>query len=188
MRQNWRVDVFVRVALVLLIPARVVAQDAAGEDPREWGKVFGSYQMSIASNRTQYEVGEPIKIGSVLKNVSDHPIMLRRTTPETTYTMEILTPAQSWLPWRSLAALTPYGNKVKNPRMYSVAGVDIPPGSEEKNEFEISKIYEMSAPGEYSITFRCRQPTIRMSEMDGKEHPMVNVTSKIIVTVVPKQQ
>jgi hypothetical protein len=179
---------FPRIALVLLIPIWTVAQDSAAERSRAWGKVSGSYQLSITSDKAQYEVGEPIEIVSILKNVSDHAIILRRTTPETTYVMEVLTPAQSWLPWRSRAALTPYGNKVKNPEMNSVVGLDIPPGSEEENKFKINKIYEMSTPGDYLITFQCRQPTIRIAEIDGKEHPMVDVASNAItVRVLPKR-
>ncbi|MGA3241474.1 MAG: hypothetical protein ABSG03_34875 [Bryobacteraceae bacterium] len=176
-----------RVALALLIPVCIAAQDAAGEKPRAWGKVSGSYQLSIASDKAQYEMGEPIEIASILKNVSDHAIMLLRTFAETNYVMEVLMPAQSWLPWRSRAALMPYGNKVKNPEMNNVAGADIPPGREVEDKFKINKIYDMSAPGDYLITFQCRQSTIRIGDMDGKEHPMVDIMSNAItVTVLPK--
>jgi hypothetical protein len=189
MKRNWRINMWFRTVLALLIPVGLAAQNGAGETPRTWGTVSGSYQLSITSDKAHYEAGEPIRVTSILKNVSGRVVMVRRTTPETTYTMEVLMPAQSWLPWRSRAALTPYGNKVKNPRMYSVAGFDLPPGREEENVFEIGKIYEMSVPGEYMITFRCRQPTIRISEMDGKEPPMADVTSNTItVTVLPRRQ
>jgi hypothetical protein len=188
MRQNWRIVMYLRIALVLLVPVCIAAQDASGENPRAWGKVSGSYQLSIASDKAQYEAGEPIEIGSILKNVSDQAIMLRKTTPETNYVIEVLMPAQPWLPWRSRAALTPYGNRVTKPERNDIVGFDIPPGSEEENKFKINKIYEMSTPGDYLITFQCRQPTIRIAEIDGKEHPMVDVASNAItVRVLPKR-
>jgi len=189
MKRNWRTNMWFRILLALLIPVGIAAQNGTGETLRTWGTVSGAYQLSIASDKAQYEAGEPIKVTSFLKNVSGRVVMVRRTTPEKTYTMEVLMPAQSWLPWRSPAALTPYGDKVKNPHMYSVADFDLPPGAEEDDLFEISKIYEMSVPGEYMITFRCRQPTIRISEMDGKEPPTADVTSNTItVTVLPRRQ
>jgi hypothetical protein len=40
-----------RVALALLIPVCIVAQDAAGEKPRAWHEVSESYQLSIASDK-----------------------------------------------------------------------------------------------------------------------------------------
>jgi hypothetical protein len=102
--------------------------------------------------------------------------------------MEVLMPAQSWPPWRSGAALTPYGDKVKNPEMNSVVGLDIPPGSEEEDKFEINKIYEMPVPGDYLITFQCRQPTVSIADKTVKERPMVDITlNAITVTVLPKR-
>lgn len=176
-----------RIALALLIPACTVAQNADGPKPRAWGKVAGSYQLSITSDKDRYEAGEPIRIVSILKNVGGHAIMFRRSRPETTFLIEVLMPAEPWLPWRTRAALTPYGEKGQNLGMNGVASGDIPAGHEVENEFEINKLYEMSAPGDYLVTFQCRQPTIRIAEMDGKDHPMVDVTSNAItVTVLPK--
>jgi hypothetical protein len=179
---------FIRIALVLLIPACAAAQDATAERSHAWGKPSGPYQLSIASDKVQYEAGEPIEVTSTLKNVSDHAVMVLRTTSETNYVMEVLMPAQSWLPWRSRAALTPHGKKVKNPEMNNIAGADAPPGREVEDKFDISKIYEMLVPGDYLITFQCRQPTVTIADKTFKERPMVDVTSNAItVTVLPKR-
>ena len=180
---------FFRIALLAVVPALAVAQDPAIEKPRPWGPRSGRLQLSIASDRARYEVGETIEVTVVLKNVSEYSTELKRMKGVPTYSMEVLAPGASWLGWRQKSALTPLGEETMDLRRATgTVGVDLAPGRESSEKYEINRLFEMSAPGEYSVTLQCRQPTTGIAE-GGKEHPMVEVTSNTItIAVLPKQQ
>jgi len=40
-----------------------------------------------------------------------------------------------------------------------------------EDKFDISKIYEMLVPGDYLITFQCRQPTVTIADKTFKRAP-----------------
>jgi hypothetical protein len=187
--QNWRIAMFLRGVFAVLVPVFAVAQDMAAEKPPAWGARSGRYQLSIASDKTRYQAREPIIITVLLKNVSDLPVQLRKTKGMPTYTMEVLAPSEPWMGWRPRSALKPLGESTTDlRRVAGTVGVDIAPGRELTDHYEINALYEMSAPGDYLITFQCRQPTISSGERDGKDHPLVEVTSNQITGLVPRAE
>ena len=175
---------------ILLIAFGASAQDSTASKPREWGKEAGPFRLSISSDRDKYTIGEAIKITAILKNVSDHSVIFRRTGPAAfQFQMDIRLPMPAWIPWKPRAPLTPLGQQEMDPRLFSgIAGAEARVGAEMTDEVEISKLFEMSTPGDYSITFSCRQQVGSPKDQSGAERPMVTVVSnQITVTVLPRQ-
>lgn len=150
---------------------------------RSWGEQSGPFRLSITSDKDQYAPGEAMRVVAVIKNVSDHPTYLARSAPFLFYDVAIRLPVPEWVPWHPRAPLTPLGETEKHPRMASYSGAAVAAGNETVDEFELDKLYQMSAPGEYHITFSCKLPAHYRGD------PKVTVTSnEIVVTVVRQRQ
>ena len=176
---------------ILLVSFGAAAQDSPASKPREWGKEAGPYQLSISSDRDKYAVGEIIKIAAILKNVSDHSTAFYVMGPGAfQFTMDIRLPMPAWIPWKPRAPLTPLGQQEMDPRLFTGrSGAEVLAGAEMTHTFEISKLFEMSTPGDYQITFSCAQWVGSLNDHSGAERPKVTVTSnQITVTVLAKQQ
>ncbi len=175
-----------KLVLFLLVPCVVLAQGDAPVGSREWGAVSGRFQLSITAERSQYAVGDPIRITAVLKNVSGQPALLWRVAATRYYQMDVRLPAPDWLPFRTQARLTPLGREETAPREVSFMGGEVPEGYEWKEEIELSKLFDMSAVGEYRITFVCRQPGAGADYGDRKDSRVVIVSNTLRVSVAPK--
>lgn len=149
------------------------------QKPVVWGKISGSFQLAIVSDKGEYKVGEAIRVTANLKNVADHPVLHQAS--RAFYSIDVRIPIADWIPWKPQARLTPEGETAMRPLYDSVIGLMLPPGRENASEFQLDKLYDMSAPGRYRITFSCREPS------DASTGPAVTVVSnEISVTVLPK--
>lgn len=171
-----------RLVVLLSLLGAAVAQHPNATEDRQWGSQSGSFRLSISSDKAQYSPGEQIHITAVLKNVTDHPTRLVVTSPFEFYQMDVRLPVPVWIPWKPQAVPTALGRKLAHPDMSSEAGMVAQPGDQRVAEYEINKLYDMSAPGEYRITFSCRQP------LRERGDPATTITSnELVVTVVPKK-
>lgn len=170
------------IAIVIaLVFCQADIQNAAVTKTRDWGPRSGSFQLSIFSNKDTYMVGEEVQVTAVLKNVTDAPAWVQMTTPAMFYDMEIRPPFPAWINFKPRAALTSAGQKMKSPSEVSLRGGPLTAGRELAYEFDLSKLYEMSASGEYTITFSCRLP------LKERGDPRVAVTSnELKITIKPK--
>jgi hypothetical protein len=144
---------------LLLMAGLATAQEIGTPETREWGKQTGPFRLSISAEKGKYAAGERIRLTVVLKNVSDHAARMRRSSFRP-YVMDVRLPTPAWIPWKPLAPLTALGDQMLNPKRpfdFSIAGGEVEAGHEGREEVEINQIYEMSAPGEYEITFSCKQ-------------------------------
>lgn len=159
-----------------------LAQGPTPPKPCEWGERTGSFQLSISSDKEQYETGETIRVTARLKNVTDQPAGIAMATPFMLYTIDIRVPMPEWIPWKPQAVLTPFGRDQKNPLSQNVHGWLLLPGREEIHEFDLDKLYEMSAPGVYKVTFSCEHPRKKSAE-PGR----TVISNTIKVTVLGKK-
>lgn len=68
-------------------------------------------------------------------------------------------------------------------RGVGVVGSFLLPGHEAAHEFELNKLYDMSAPGEYRVTLSCKHPRKKVSDLA----PTI-ISNTIKMTVLGKQQ
>jgi len=174
-----------RISIIGILVASA-AWSQGGHPPSieaHWGDRSGPYQMSIISDKTEYQVGDPIKISVALKNVSDSPVELHVSNLYTMFTMDVRVPVPDWIPWKPQAALTQQGRGVKFPRDNAVMGVALPPDGQRTFELYPTALYEISTPGKYRITFSCRQP----SPAEGAQMVTV-VSNEVTIAVLPKSE
>jgi hypothetical protein len=158
-----------------------ISQEVRTPDGREWGKQAGSFQLSIGSDRRAYGFGETVTVTATLKNVSMDQAWFARQGPVELYDMQVLLPVPSWLRYSQRAPLTPLGREMKYPRMTSTVGNYIPAGHEVVDKFELNKLYDMRAPGDYHIVFSCK-----LRPREGE--PVVTVVSNEITVRVGNPQ
>jgi hypothetical protein len=175
-----------RHVLFLLLPCVALAQDDATAKLREWGAASGHFRLSIAPEQPRYAIGDPIRLTVVLKNVSGKTVLLWTIGAMRFYQMDVRVPTPAWLPFRPQAQMTALGRDETAERDVSVVGREVPDGYEWKEEIEISKLFDMSAVGEYRIIFLCRQPRPEGDHRESKDVRVVIVSNVLNVVVVPK--
>jgi hypothetical protein len=167
--------------LAAFMSCQVHAQENVTAKVHEWGARSGAFQLSIASDKDQYFVGEEVHVTAVLKNVTDDSVIVARTQPVMFYDMDIRLPFPKWIDLKPRAVLTPLGQKMKNHWDWSLRGGPLNAGKEVIDDFDLSKLYDMSTLGDYRITFSCRLP------LKGLGDPTLIVASnEIKVTIRPK--
>jgi len=179
---------FLRYALILLPVCVGIAQDAAPAKTPTWGPRAGPWRLSISAEKSQYSAGETVVVVALLKNVSEQPVLFTDVTggpPPMLYRMDVRLPVPAWIPWKPRAAELPLA-KLQPGASYHMIGMDEPAGWESVSEVDLNKLFDMSTPGDYHVTFSTSQLT--RSRADGptaRENPKVTVTSnEITVTVL----
>jgi hypothetical protein len=169
------------IALFMLSAYAVAAQDASRPVKlREWGEQGGSFQLSISTDKTQYEPGEAIQLTAVLRNATNETARFEMTHRMTFFDMVVVLPGPDWIPLKRRAALTPFGERQRNPVVGG--GFSVPPtqpGWQLSLDYEMNKLYDMSMPGTYHVTFSCMVPSMRWSD------PKIRVTSNEIAITMP---
>ena len=88
----------------------------------------------------------------------------------------------NWWPQKQQAMLTARGYAEKHPLEMSTMGCTLDPGRENSRTLELNKLFQMTAPGEYRITFSCKEPLKKLGDPD------VTITSnELAITVIAKQ-
>jgi hypothetical protein len=170
---------FKMLSALMLLCFCALAQDTPADVEREWGKQSGAFRLSISSNKPQYAAGEAIKITAVLKNVTDSSAYIARPTPPEFYNMDVRMPTPDWIPFKPQAVLTTLGDQQRHPSRSSMVGWDLQAGADVTNDFELHKLYTMSVPGEYHVTFSCKIPVKKIGE------PLLVITSnELKITVL----
>jgi hypothetical protein len=172
-----------------LLAGPVTAQEIGTPETREWGKQAGPFRLSISAGKGKYDAGERIRLTVVLKNVSDHPTKMRFSSFRP-YVMDVRLPTPAWIPWKPLAPLTALGDQMLNPKHpfdFSIAGGEVEAGHQGREEVEINQIYEMSTPGEYEITFSCKQWD-SSPENPARASWVTVVSNRLLVTVLAPAQ
>jgi hypothetical protein len=121
---------------------------------------------------------------AVLKNVSDGPALFS-TTGATLYTKDVRLPMPEWIPWRPRASALPLAEEQIRSGM-GRKGVGVAAGWEDVMEHELNKLFDITTPGEYHVTFSTNQATRGIAEGQAThQNSTVKVTSnEITITVL----
>jgi hypothetical protein len=174
---------FLRNVLLLLPICAALGQDLTPK-AAEWGPQAGPWQLSISAGKSQFSAGEPIEVVGTLKNVSDRPALFVNNT-FSLFLMDVRLPLTPGIPWRQRAQSLPAARPQPG-EGFHVISMDEPAGWETARKYDLGKLVDMSAPGEYRVTFSTTQPTRSAAEgAAGLQKPHVAVTSnEITITIV----
>ena len=174
---------FLRNVLLLLPICAAVGQDIAPKAV-EWGPQAGPWRLSISADKSQCTGGEPIEVTGTLKNVSDRKVAFTYNVPSLFIT-DVRLPMTPGIPWRQRAQPLP-ASRLQPGEAFHTISVDELPGWETARKYDLGKRVDMSAPGEYHVTFSTKQPTVTLAEGEAaRGDPKVTVTSnEITITVV----
>jgi hypothetical protein len=144
------------------------------------GRKTGPFRFTLSPGKTEYQADETIRLASVLRNESEQKLALSMTPRVSFYGMDVRLPGPAWMPFRDRAVLSPEGERRVYPGHTSAAGYVLNPGQELADEFEINRLYVMTVPGEYHITFYFRAP-------DNVGKGVMVMSNEIVVTVAEKK-
>ena len=174
---------FLRNVLLLLPICAALGQDLT-PNAAEWGPQAGPWQVSISTGKSQYSAGEPIEVTGTLKNISDRPVRFKNNVPSL-FIMDVRLPVTPGIPWSPRAQPLAAGHPQPGEAFHTIS-MDEPAGWETARKYDLRKLVDMSAPGDYHVTFSTTQPTRSAAEgAAGLQKPHVTVTSnEITITIV----
>lgn len=173
--------------LILSGGGLVTAQErnAAQQLEDERNVAISGFELSISTDKKDYQVGELVTITAKLRNVSQTDARVQGPGDILFYKMDVrLTPLDPAEPGsqskETMAQVTAYGRDRFNPlNSIGWGGFSIRAQHERVYNFELSKLYDMSLPGRYRITFSCKLPP-----KDGGINRVTLRSNETIVTVV----
>ena len=107
--------------------------------------------ITISSSKQTEKQGSPIQIHVVLSNKTQESFSLFKSVggahAELYYTVKVLAPDGKE------ATLTPYGRSVEQRQIMPISRIrkTVNPGESMGEDFDVSRIFEMSTPGKYQI-------------------------------------
>jgi hypothetical protein len=108
------------------------------------------FSIAVSTEKESFTAGEPIVLAVSARNNGSKVLVLENTYhPEWDYKLDVRTEAGETV------SLTEEGRHlVKDIAIYASTNVDIHPGQEIEKDFLISKLFEMTTSGTYSITVK----------------------------------
>lgn len=133
-----------------MAPHTALAEEVSGR----WGPEVEGYRLSIRVSKPVFQCQESIKLMIVLKNASPKTGRFSTTgITEIDYPATILLSPAAWIPFRHIIPLTAEGLKRTNPRrVWGASGGLLIPDAERSTELELSTVYDMRLPGQYSVS------------------------------------
>lgn len=134
-------------------------------------------QLEISTPKMQFPTGSPITLTITLSNLSDVPITIGRVVgreqAEVDYTVLVKDTNGKLLPESK------YGYAAANNRLIvSRTTATIPPGGTLSQRSIITRLYDMTSPGEYVVTVQRALPTVRSG--------LVVSSNQLTLRIVPK--
>jgi hypothetical protein len=105
-------------------------------------------QLVVSTEKSSFSVGEPILLTVTSRNNGRKVLVLENTFhAEWDYKLDVRNEAGESV------ALTEEGRRLtKNNSIYASTNIDLHPGEEVQKDFVITKLFEMTTPGKYSIS------------------------------------
>ena len=136
----------VTLALVLtMMGAPTFLKGAQRRKPPMSGQVTEGFQLSATADVEEVTSGQPIRLRIVIKNVTKKPLYLAEVGVEKDYSLSISNDKRIDVP------LTEHGKAVLDGDVYMNLSLIVKPGEERRDVLEVNNLYDMTAPGEYSI-------------------------------------
>jgi hypothetical protein len=144
------------------------------------GRQTGPFRFTILSDKLAFQPGETIALKSILRNEADHSISLFATDRVSFYGMDVRLPGPEYLPFRNMAVLSPEGERLAYPGHSSATNHVLRPGMALIDNFELNRLYAMTAPGDYHVIFFFRAP-----DYVGKN--VTVMSNELVITVEEKK-
>lgn len=171
------------VVAVLMLLSIGDAVHMEGGEPKQaetnsgqWGSISEGLQLSVQLEKVILRVREPIVLKLLIKNTTKEVLPLVVSSPDMDYQISIRDEKGQNV------ALTKYGEKLRRNAGDHLARavIKVSPGQEVSHSLTVSEIYNMTAPGTYSITAK---RTVFRRDGKGIAELMSNM---IEVTVIQK--
>jgi hypothetical protein len=133
---------------------KIKALSEAEVAARKWGPTTEGFQLSVASDKETYDLGRPIMLSVLLRNVSNQPLRFGQTDVETDYNIEIVGADGK------MAPLTAYGKELHSldrPILHAFA-VSLKTGESIEHTLPLDKLYDVSRVGVYNVTVTRKVP------------------------------
>lgn len=121
-------------------------------DDKEWGAVKEGLRLAVRVDAPQAAAGDQIVCTVLLKNASKRPLLLVETYPERDFEIAVFDSKGS------LVSLTAHGQKLLQAEVYRQVSVRIKPGQVVERKIMLNQVFDLSTPGEYSISVRRNIP------------------------------
>jgi hypothetical protein len=127
-------------------------------------------QLSLAVDRDEVPIGEPLVVRFSTKNVAKRPLFLLESNPDTDYRFDVRDAKGNSVP------LTEYGRKVlSNAEEVRLVMIKLRPGEEIRDEVHADRIVQLNVPGTYYISARRRVP-----EAPTNLHKLMEISSNTV--------
>jgi phage FluMu protein gp41 len=129
------------------------------EQKKSFGAASEGFQLSAMMDGIKLKRGEPILLKLTLKNVSQKELFVAESTAEKVYDIDVRDERGELVP------LSEKGKRLyREPIMFDgVISVKVAPGQEQNVTIDLSKIYNVTATGIYSVTARRTVPKLDRS-------------------------
>ncbi|MGI6598988.1 MAG: hypothetical protein ACOX3F_04690 [Kiritimatiellia bacterium] len=119
-----------------------------GDVAIERGALMQGCRISIGTDREAFHISQPVCVRLLLENRGEHPVRVLVASPLEAYQLDVRTPTGN------AAALTPSG--ARNAESISTHLQVVAPGESISDSIpDLSRLFEMTLLGEYTITVRC---------------------------------
>jgi hypothetical protein len=113
---------------------------------RAWGQPVEGCRLSISVPASKIEAGRPVELTLVFRNDGPTEMKFPKFSMWFNYEYAILYDENQEVP------LTPFGEHQKESSVMSaMAASDVAPGEELTSTVEISRLYDLSRPGKYTV-------------------------------------
>ena len=147
-----------RVAEAQKLPeCRPTELDPAGN----WGQVSEGLQLSLRLAKTNYATNEPVVATLITRNVTDADLWYLLGLP-TTLEISVLRGGEKLARKDEPQGLTPFQQRmrqvVRNPHQRFIH-----PGTQRKEILQLSEMFDLSVPGDYSVSAKRGVPSLQDS-------------------------
>jgi hypothetical protein len=118
--------------------------------PSETGTIAGGFKLSLTVDKHKFASGEAIMLKVSLRNTTNAPLHIMGTIFDVDCQTEVRNDKGELVPLTEYAKHLPRMNGIH----ISMGRISIGAGQEAQEALQVNRLYEMSAPGEYSIVLR----------------------------------
>jgi hypothetical protein len=130
---------------------------------RKWGPITDGFQISIATDNPAYQLGNPIVVSVLLRNVSGQPLWFSQTDMEADYDIEIAGSDGKAAP------LTPYGQRIHaldRPILHAY-DVTLKPAESIEHTLALDKLYDVRRADVYNVRVTRKVPEVSAPQTNG---------------------
>jgi hypothetical protein len=180
---------YIIISIIMLVIGIMQVDNIIGndnDDKREWGMPIESQSISIKTNKTIYAPEEPINLNVAYKNVGHDDVKYGIRAPLAIYEINVYLPSGIYfiegdaLKEKKESPLTLYGRKLQDNSnlIVSQSNKIIKPGEQRTDELELSRIYDFSLDGKYTIIVKKK-----IRKHDNEKEITTVTSNKLEITI-----